>query len=799
MIETAQLLPVRAWLVTWDPDSQAADVMPRGEALPFPKRLLDQHGGLASAALRMGRRSLVPEVDAPGDYPERPYLVRSGGAWAFLPLVAWGQPVACLVLRASTPAALEGSPRRSLEAALPIMATHLRAMALKRGLDARVEERTQEVSTLFEISRALGFVVSPDELCALLGSSLHRLLGMDLCAFTFLLSERKEMVVQLWAAADESAARKIARLAKGELARLGAVGTTPVAVRVQRPAPSRGASPLRAADVNAVAHVPLVLHGSVAGLISVASRAAGAYPEARLRLLYTVANQASLTLDRLRTTREAEDHRVHSMLESMAEGVLMLDQGLRVVMCNPAAKAFLPSLTTGRSRRRLSQLGEVPLRPLMEQLLRPDPRPRTFEASGSRDGRLFSVTCSPVAGPAGGAQGMVVVVSDITEARQAERQLAQSEKLSALGGILSGAAHELNNPLASVIANAQLLQRSPVDESTRRKLATIDAEASRCREIVRVLLLMTPQATEKRPVDVNELIRASLQMLDRLLRDADVEVRLDLEHGLRPVIGESHLLRQVFINIINNASQAMKEKGGAGVLTVRSWGRDDQVLVEMADTGPGIAARNLRRIFDPFFSTKGVGKGTGLGLHLAFTTVRDHGGSLQASSRPPHGATFRVELPAAPVGVEAESLAPAAMTRPAFTDPDGAAEAGRVLVVEDEAPLAEVMAEILAAQGHEVDTARDGRTAWKRIKEIPYDVIISDLRMPNMGGREFYRRVAAFSPVLARRIIFSTGDTASPDTMAFFREVGNPILSKPFNLTDLVGAVAAVLARDAPS
>ncbi|MFQ5701096.1 MAG: response regulator, partial [Acidobacteriota bacterium] len=189
---------------------------------------------------------------------------------------------------------------------------------------------------------------------------------------------------------------------------------------------------------------------------------------------------------------------------------------------------------------------------------------------------------------------------------------------------------------------------------------------------------------------------------------------------------------------------------------------------------------------------------TGLGLSLAYGTVRQHGGTLRAESRPGEGSTFVVELPFAPAGVtqrEPEADA-AARPSPFVSVPAGATpgSSGRkILIVEDEAPLAEVVAEVLQMNGHAVDTAVDGRTAKARIAAVDYDVIISDLKMPNMNGMELYRHVHAVDPDLARRIIFSTGDSVNPDTLAFFEEVGNRHLTKPFDLAELVNTVNGVL------
>ncbi|HZI95190.1 MAG TPA: ATP-binding protein [Patescibacteria group bacterium] len=797
--EASRVLGGQAWLILWDQDLQAAEWFSPVKVEPFSLRIIAEDGSLIRGAIMSRTVALIADPQASSGSPEGPYLIKSGGSWAFLPLVVSEQPVACLVVRAEAAASFDLESFASLKASLPILAVFLRNHVLQRELEARVEERTVEISLLYDVSRSLIFVLSPEDLFQLVGSSLRRALSFEMCGLMLLLSDHREISMQLSAPAEDRALRKLYRLALEEVERLSGQRPSRVPMTVGRIEPSGGVEPIRAADLKSVAHAPLFIRGQVVGLLTVASRAEEAFGEGQMRLLYTIANQASLTLDRIRTAREAETSKIHSMLESMAEGVLLLDGGLRIVMSNPAAKVYVESIIGGRAPRTLSRLGDCRLRPLLSALGKPGAKASTFEVTAAHEGRIFSVTCSPVRGLGGEVQGMVVVISDVTEARVVQLQIAQGERLSALGEMISGVAHELNNPLASVIGFAQLLQNKDVDADIKKKLTAIDLEATRCQRIVQNLLRFARRHTpERRHVDINAALDSVLQLLGHQLQVDDIEVRIDMQADLPPVVGDFHLLQQVFLNIIFNAYQAMKEQGGPGVLSVITRNEDLRIAVEIVDSGPGIAPQNLKRIFDPFFSTKEVGKGTGLGLSLAYGTVREHGGTISARSQLGEGSTFRVELPAAeaaeiariaqgvfPFEEQAAPMAPAA--GPA------ASPARRILVVEDEASLAEVVAEVLQAQGHHVDTAGDGRTAKARLAEGRYDLIISDLKMPNMNGRDFYRHVASVEPALARRIIFSTGDTANPDTQAFFEEVGNPFLSKPFNLKDLIRVVESVL------
>jgi two-component system NtrC family sensor kinase len=689
---------------------------------------------------------------------------------------------------------LSGRSGAAIDAVLPLATAIVRSSLAQEQIDGRVEEQTSEIALLYEMSRSLGFAVHPEEVFDLIDSSLLTVLGARLCAFSIPGQDGEELSLHLSAAAGGLVVEDLRDQISAELSRLTGRHPSRTIVNVHSGDPVEGEVPF--GQVGSPTHVPLLAHGEILGLLSVFPPEGAAFGEGRRRLLYTIANQASQTLDRLRTTQEAEDSKIHSMLESMADGVILLDGRLRPVMCNPAARSYL-SIIKGREENGepLESLGEVRLDTTLREMERAEAGPRTFDVL--IEGRVFSVTCSPVKGLGDEIRGMVVVVSDITRARSLQEQLAQSEKLSAIGQMISGVAHELNNPLASVMGYAQLLQRERVDQEVKRKLDLIAREAKRCQRVVQDLLGFARLGAEgKSVIDLNETIESLAGLLGHQLELENIALDFDLQPRLSRVLGDPHSLRQVFINIIQNAQHAMAGRGGR--VTVRTRGDERSIRAEIVDDGPGIPAENLKRIFDPFFTTKEVGKGTGLGLSLAYGTVKDHGGSIRVESRAGGGAIFSIELPAQG-GVPETSDDPGAEVESGDCGdgmPPVRERGGRILVVEDEKSLADVMVEILQSYGHVIDTAGDGQTAWAMTLSHDYDLIITDLKMPNMNGREFYANVAKAKPALARRIIFSTGDTASPETRAFFKEVGNPFIRKPFNLADLVRMVDAALNRD---
>jgi PAS domain S-box-containing protein len=380
------------------------------------------------------------------------------------------------------------------------------------------------------------------------------------------------------------------------------------------------------------------------------------------------------------------------------------------------------------------------------------------------------------------------------QARDLYHQLLQAEKLAALGQTISGVAHELNNPLATILTwSERLVERPNPDEQMKRGLDTILAEAERAARIVRNLLTFARKRTTTRAmVDVNQVIRETLTLRAYEQRLNNISIIDALASGLPQVFADPHQLQQVLLNLIINAEQAMLGAHGRGTLILRTWYEPDQeaVILEVNDDGPGVPEDLLPRIFDPFFTTKEVGKGTGLGLTVAYAIIQEHGGRLTAKSPPSGGASFYIELPVSEAG-----LAQALPKPPDRTfAPPAAAAGSAVLVVDDEVALGNAVAEALADAGFQVDRAMDGLEALERVGRRAYDLIICDLKMPRLNGPAFYRELEKRNAPLTRRIIFVTGDVAGTDAERFLEETGCRWLPKPFRLRDLLRAASDLIA-----
>jgi two-component system NtrC family sensor kinase len=365
-------------------------------------------------------------------------------------------------------------------------------------------------------------------------------------------------------------------------------------------------------------------------------------------------------------------------------------------------------------------------------------------------------------------------------------QLVQSEKLSIIGEFVAGVAHELNNPLTGVVGYAQLLNDSDVDLVTQKTYSRrIVQSAMRCQRIVQNLLSFARQhPPERRAVNLNDVLESVVDLLQYELRTSNIEVTKRFASDLPSLMGDGHQLQQVFLNIINNARQAMEGRPDSSIVitTERS---DTGVRLVFQDNGPGISSENLSRIFDPFFTTKDVGKGTGLGLSLSYGIIQEHGGRISARSEPGKGAAFIIDLPimhAVPVA------SPTAPTNSSKTSSHiGAGK--RLLAVDDEEHILQLARDILQAEGYHVDIASDGEAALKQLSERKYDLILCDIKMPGMSGEQFFERVRGEDNNSAERIIFMTGDVMSPSTDQFLKNREKRCISKPFSPTELRAAV----------
>jgi two-component system, NtrC family, sensor kinase len=289
---------------------------------------------------------------------------------------------------------------------------------------------------------------------------------------------------------------------------------------------------------------------------------------------------------------------------------------------------------------------------------------------------------------------------------------------------------------------------------------------------------------ERKLSNVNALVDAVIEILIYELRTNNIRVEKDLSPQLPRLLLDPHQIQQVFLNIVNNARQAIEAHHARGLIRIATGAVGQQVRITFQDDGPGISEENLAKIFNPFFTTKPVGKGTGLGLSLSYGIIQEHGGSITAASKLGHGTTFIIDLP---ITNQSENT-------PEPSDPPPPPIAGgkgrKVLVVDDEADILDLVVKILQRDGYEVQTAVDGESALRHLAVGRFDLIISDWKMPGLSGRQLFERLLATDAEAAERMIFMTGDVLSEKTEQFLNEHGKVCLHKPFSIADFQKVVS---------
>ncbi len=383
----------------------------------------------------------------------------------------------------------------------------------------------------------------------------------------------------------------------------------------------------------------------------------------------------------------------------------------------------------------------------------------------------------------GVAYAVCGISTDITERKRSDEALHQREKLAALGSLLAGVSHELNNPLSVVVARAVLLEEQG-DPATQAAAVKIRTAAERCARIVRTFLAMArQQPPERGPVAINEVVSAALDITGYSVRTSGIEVALDLADDIPPILADADQLHQVLLNLIINAQHALQEQPAPRRIRVTSRfdSTPDLARITVADNGPGIPVHLRARVFEPYFTTKPTGIGTGVGLAVSLGIVEAHGGTLTVDCSIEGGAAFTIVLP---VGTVNPTCADAG--------PSGEASASRrkILIVDDEAEIRETLAEILAGAQHRVATVSCGREALERMAAEHYDVILTDIHMADLDGRALYQEIERRWPERAGRVVFVTGDTLASTLREFAAESGRPVIEKPFLPSEVRRVVA---------
>jgi signal transduction histidine kinase/CheY-like chemotaxis protein len=526
---------------------------------------------------------------------------------------------------------------------------------------------------------------------------------------------------------------------------------------------------------------------------------------------------------------ERAETELQSVLEWMEEGVVLFDarENVRamntrfeqIVGLGPAESGRIKTLeglierlaeaaaAPGRFAERWRELARGIEGGVREELHMARPAPRIVERASR-----------PVLDAIGRPLGRVEIYRDLTAQRVFQSKLLQTEKLAALGQMVSGIAHELSNPLTSILGYAQRLLSHQEGAGRTEEARQILQEAERASSILRQLLLNARETLpDRRAVSLNQIVLQTMELQRFSLEAEKIRVEADLDPALPAVYGDSGQLQQVLMNLVGNSRQAIEQQGRGGTIRVRTKRIGEQrMLLEVQDDGPGVPPAILARIFDPFFTTKPAGVGTGLGLAIVLSVVREHGGQVRVLNPPDGGTVFQIELPAAagrlpeemgvPAQEDGKGALLAAVRRKEREDRSAVRAAigkgNRVLVVEDEPTVARLVADVLEDEGFHVDVLLDGREALNRAGRETYDLVICDMKMPGLDGQHFYNSLVRAGNPLRERFLFVTGDIIGAQTREFLERNQLPHVAKPFRVEELTAKVYRVLEskvqREAP-
>ena len=552
----------------------------------------------------------------------------------------------------------------------------------------------------------------------------------------------------------------------------------------QRPGP-----PLRGMAV-----VPVQRRGERIGAVTIASQRVHTFSSLELERVEAMADLLSVALanaELFETMRQAE-WRFRTLFRAAPDAVLTVLQTTgRVREANDAVREVFgldPHQVVGR------QLLDVVVpsdRPILEEALA-----RAFGGQPARvevhvvtpegKGRVIALAASRL--PEADPPSALLVGRDMTHERELRVRLMESDRLAAVGELVAGVAHEVNNPLSSISAFAQLLLRDgDLTPQQRESIEVIRGETMRASQVVKDLLAFARRSEPHRaPLDLNGVVGRTVRMRQYQFSEASVRVESDLAPDLPSVMGDARQLQQVCLNLLTNAVQAMSP--GGGVLRVRTYQANDRVRLEVQDTGPGIPVDARAHIFEPFFTTKKEGEGTGLGLSVSYGIVSSHQGTIEVVETGPGGTTFRVTLPAATMLATAQER-----------ERDGSSIALRsplagirLLFVDDEPALRSGMQAFGEMRGFTVLTAPDGAAALETARTTGVDAVVCDLRMPGMDGYAFHEQLRLERPGLASRTVFITGDVIAT-TSSRGGVARQPVLTKPFAFDKIEEALVAVM------
>ena len=688
----------------------------------------------------------------------------------------------------------------------------LRERRLKREkeqLTRNLQQKVKELTVLYSIGQSVSSLLELEELLERIVEAAVYITHAEEGFLLLCDSNANELYLRAAKNLGEQRAQRMRMPIEDSLA--GQVIRTGKPIRLDRASAGTALKVKTGFLVRAILQVPLTVGNNVIGVLVVDNQQLDrSFSENDQYLLSALADYAAIAIEnaRLYLAVKSSEARYRDLFANAYDLIFTLDPSLRIQSINkvgPALTGYREEQLMGRPLRDIAaaEAWDTTEQRFAGLLMSGSIQPFELQLRRHDDERVVLEVSARLVHDGNQSRSIHCIARNLTERRRLEEQLIHSEKLSAIGQLVAGVAHELNNPLTSISGYTQLMLRDrSLREDILSDLKHINVQAERAARIVQNLLVFAREhKPERRMVNLNEEFRNTLSLRAYQLRVDNITVTLDFDRELPMTIADPFQLQQVILNLINNAHQAITERGGPGTLTLRTFiakpdasdgngAAGPRLVLSVSDTGIGIPTRDLNRIFDPFYTTKPVGQGTGLGLSICYGIVREHGGQIWAESELGSGTTVSVALPLIQQPDAEESTAPGAPTDVSSPQPSC-----RVLVVDDEEPVANLLARLLRQIGHEPVVASSADEALERIAQQSFDLILTDVKMPGMSGFELHQIIKQQNPGLASRLVFVTGDMLSAATQARIAQSGNPYIAKPFAIERLERLVRTLLSQ----
>jgi PAS domain S-box-containing protein len=484
-------------------------------------------------------------------------------------------------------------------------------------------------------------------------------------------------------------------------------------------------------------------------------------------------------------------------LEAQPDGVVLIDQEGEIRFANGSFARLLGLKSGAEVGGKLQPIWTVFSKGYERLLSRPwEELPDQLDlrgelSTGSSESVPVVCTFRKWIDALGETPGAIVQFRDERPIRKLEGEMIHVEKLHSLGTMVSGIAHELNNPLTSIIGFSEMGKKKDMGPDRYRSFfESINSEAQRAHRVIQSLLEFARTSFDVEcTLSINQILKDIMGVRRFELEARGVDLAEDLDAELPDTKGDPRKLRQIFLNVFNNAGDAAEEARARGRVRIQTRVEEGHFVIRVSDNGPGIPDKVLPRVFDPFFTTKTVGMGTGLGLSISHSLVTEMGGRILVDTKAGEGTTFTVAIPV--TAAEPEALKPPSTA--SFREK--LEQKPRILIIDDEDVLVEMMSNFLKFKGCEVDRAPDGLVGLEKIRNEIYDIILCDIKMPNLNGREMVKILGEEDPDKLKKLVICSGDTVSPETQSFISHTGLRTLNKPFTLKELAKTLKKVLAE----